>query len=156
MQHTGHVEVGTITQLLSVNVEEDVVVPDVKRCYTKPTAVINSMVKNKDAKDKIKSKSSIDDSGMYDILWTIYDLRQENTVMVLLPRRNGLSYSINALNSDAIGTDKFRYFVSQSSLPTHMNPNAAVHMVSFDEEHTYWKYRGLYHITKELKLTAPV
>lgn len=114
------------------------------------------MVENKDAEDKIKSQSSIYDSGMYDILWTIYDLRQKNTVMVLFPRRTGLSYSINARNSDATGTDKFRYFVSQSLLPTQMNPNTTMHIVSFNEEQTYWKYRGLYHVAKELKLTAPV
>ena len=55
-------------QLLSVNAKEDVVVPDGKRSYTKPSAVIDFMVKNKDAEDKIKSQSSIYDSGMYDIL----------------------------------------------------------------------------------------
>lgn len=153
---TGHAERGKIIQLLLVNAEEDVVVPDAKRCYTKSSGVINFMVENKDAEDKIKSQSSIYDSGMYDMLWTIYDSRQGNTVMVLFPRRNGLSYSINARNSDATGTDKFKYFVSQSLLPTQMNPNTAVQIVSFNEEQTYWKYRGLYHVAKELKFAAPV
>lgn len=114
------------------------------------------MVENKDAEEKIKSQSSIYNSGMYDILWTIYNSRQGNTIMVLFPRRNGLSYSINARNSDATGTNKFKYFVSQSLLPTQTNPNTAVHIVSFNEEQTYWKYRGLYHVGKELKLIAPV
>ena len=80
---TGHAERGKIIQLLSVNAEEDVVVPDAKRCYTKSSDVINFMVENKDAEVKIKSQSSIYDSGVYDILWTIYDSRQGNTVIML-------------------------------------------------------------------------
>lgn len=143
-------------QLLSVNAKEDVVVPDGRRCYKKPSAVIDFMVKNKDAEDKIKSQSSIYDSGIYDILWTIHDLKQDNTLMVLFPRRNGLSYSINSHNSDPTDTDKFRYFVSQSLLPAQMDSNTAVHIVSFDEEHIYWKYRGLYTVAGELKLTTPI
>ncbi|MCT6919517.1 MAG: hypothetical protein M3Z49_09905, partial [Bifidobacteriales bacterium] len=34
--------------------------------------------------------------------------------------------------------------------------NTAVHIVSFDEEHIYWKYRGLYTVAGELKLTTPI
>lgn len=140
-------------QILSVKAYEGINIPNGKDWYSKPSLAINFMAKNKDAEDKIKSQSSIYDSGSYDILWEIQDMKQKKTALVLFPRKNAFSYSSSSHNTD---TNKFSYFFSQSLLPTQMNTDTVVHIFSSDAEHSYWEYRGLYIAAKQLKLSAPI